>query len=144
MCPLSPCAAPAWASPRSASTWAARGAVCLVSAGAAPASTLTQSRAARYGCHGNVVAAAAAGEGHLSAGRLSLLSPARSQGLLARAAFLCSQLPAREAGPDAAAPPLGMRSDRLSPGNPGLSFLTKGQAGCSVATGQAHGELIFC
>lgn len=57
---------------------------------------------AKSGCRGNVVAAAtASGEGHLSAGRLGSALPRRG----AKTAFLCSQLPACEAGTTAAAPP---------------------------------------
>lgn len=94
---------------------------------------------AKPGCHGNTVAAApAAGEGHLSACRLvrsALPGPGAKT-----VTFVCSRLLACEAGTRAVA----LSSGRLSPGNPRLSFLTPGWAGCSVATAQAPGEVIFC
>lgn len=82
---------------------------------------------AKPGCHGNTVAAApAAGEGHLSACRLvDLPSPGQGPRLLRSSSP--SSWPAR-----------------LSPGNPRLSFLTPGWAGCLAATAQALGEVIFC
>lgn len=94
---------------------------------------------AKPGCHGNTVAAApAAGEEHLS--RCRLVRSALPRPGAKTAAFVCSWLLACEAGTQAVAPSSG----RLSPGNPGLAFLTPGWAGCSVATVQALGEVIFC
>ena len=86
----------------------------------------------------HVAAAPAAGEGHLSA--CGLLRSALPGPGAKTVAFVCSWLLACGACTRAVALSLG----RLSPGNPRLSFLTPGWAGCLVATAQAPGEVIFC